>query len=380
MIMFNQKSNRFDLDTLKKANQIMHNSIKSINLDLSGLTVLTEAATGNWVYTPFIAALSGAQVICYTKDSKYGETNEIIHNFEILSKYFDVQKRIHVYKNLTNEIIGKSDIVTNSGLLRPINKKFINSMKKTAVISLMWEPWEFRNKDLDLTACTKKGIAVLGVNEDNHILNVAQYNGENILKILSANRIPIKRKNVLVIVENRTYPHVIKSLISHGANIMLVSESMYIESNNSDIPVIHDLKNSEVISFLKKCDLIIINSAPLRKKIIGGKCGLSILLLKKINPDVKILVYFGNVDYKGIKKAGLACLPIKSSGLGHMPWTLDFLGPKPTIELNALGLKVGELLAKNRLSGFDVEEAQQKALTSPFCLDFTVGQKKHLKF
>lgn len=377
--MSHQKSNHFDLSTLKKVKQIIHNSIKSINLDLSRLTVLTEAATGNWAYTPFIAALSGAQVICYTRNSKYGKTKEIIHNFEVLSKYFNIQKRIHVYKNLTQEIIGQSDIVTNSGLLRPIDKKFINSMKKTAVISLMWEPWEFRNKDLDLMACMKRGIAILGVNEDNPILNIAKYNGENILRILSANKISIKRKNILVVVENRTYSHMIKALISHGAKVVLVSESMCDELNNFGVPVIQDLKSSLAIQFLKKCNLIIINSAPLKKKIIGGKYGLSISLLKKINPTIKILIYFGNVDYVGIKKAGLICLPTKNPGLGYMPWTLDFLGPNPTIELNALGLKVGELLAKNRLSGFDVGEAKQKALASPFCLDFTTEQKKYLK-
>ena len=127
------------------------------------------------------------------------------------------------------------------------------------------------------------------------------------------------------------------------------------------------------------CQLIIINSAPSKKKIIGGENGISLSFLKKMNPHVKILVYFGNVDYSGIKKVGLECHPKNNPGLGHMPWTLDNLGPNPTIKLNTLGLKVGELLAKYRLEGFDVKTAEKKALESAFCLDFTSKQKKYFK-
>lgn len=370
-------SKSFDLDSLEKIKQIILDSIKTINLDLSGFTVLTEAATGNWAYTPFIAALSKAtSVICYTRDSKYGTAQEIICNFNILSKFFNVQKQIQVCEKLTKEIIGKADIVTNSGLLRPINKKFINSMKKTAVISLMWEPWEFRKQDLDLAACMKRGISVMGVNEDNEILNVTKYNGENILQILSNNKISIKGKNVIVVVENKFYSPIISSLVSKGAKITLVSQSMFDDIKNLEFPVIRDIASKEAISFLKKCNLIIINSAPLKNKIIGGKKGLSISFLKKLNPRVKILVYFGNVAYEEIKNAGLECYPSANPGVGHMPWTLDFVGSNPTIELNALGLKVGELLAKNRLSGLGVDETEKKSLASPFCLGLAEKQKK----
>ena len=375
--MSHQKSNNFNLNNLEKIKKIILNSIKTIKLDLSGLTVLTEAASGNWAYAPFIAALSGASsVICITKNSKYGKTKEIIHNFDILSEYFDVQKKIHVYDKITKEIIGKANIVTNSGFLRPIDKQFINSMKKTAVISLMWEPWEFRKEDLDLVACTKHSIAILGVNEDNKILNIMKYTGDNILKILSENKISIKGKNVIIVVENSSYFYMVKALISHGAEVVLVSESLYDDMKNFGVTVVRDLNSSKAIEFLKKCDLIVINSAPLKKMVIGGNNGLSASLLKKLNPNVKILVYFGNVDYARIKTAGLVCYPKKNPGIGHMPWTLDFLGPRPTIELHALGLKVGELLAKYRLSGFDVAEAEKKAIKSPFCLGFTAKQKK----
>lgn len=365
-----------DLQKIRKIERIIRDSITKINLDLSGITVLTEAATGNWAFTPFIAALADAKsVICFTKDSKYGKAKEITQNFKKLSKYFKVENKIHVHDVLSKEIIGKADVVTNSGLLRPITTEFIKSMKRSAVISLMWEPWEFREKELDLFTCKKRGIAVLGVNEDNETMNVMKYNGENLLKVLSANNVQIKNKNVILVMENNSALYQIKPLISNGANLLLVSKLIQNKIKNYGKIIGSDLKNKSVIPFLKNCDLIIINSEPLKKKIIGGKTGLSISILKKLCPKVKILVYFGNVDYHQLTMAKIECYPSQSPGIGYMSWTLDFLGPQPTLQLNALGLKVGELLAKHRLAGISQKESIKSSLENTVCLDFTKKQK-----
>ena len=141
-----------DLWVLENIKNIVIDSINKINLDLSNLTVLTEAATGSWSFTPIIAGLAQAEsIICITKDSKYGDSTQIIKNFSKLSKYFGIENKIQIHKNLLPATIKKADIITNSGFVRPIEKKFINLLKPTAVISLMWEPWEYREKDLDLS-------------------------------------------------------------------------------------------------------------------------------------------------------------------------------------------------------------------------------------
>jgi len=111
--------------------------------------------------------------------------------------------------------------------------------------------------------------------------------------------------------------------------------------------------------------------------IIGGSQGLNIDKLKKLCPEVIVVVYFGHVDYENLKKNGITCYPKLNPGFGRMPWTADLLGPRQIIELNSLGLKVGELLAKYRKSGFGPREAEKKALEHTFCLDFE--QKNHPK-
>jgi prolipoprotein diacylglyceryltransferase len=49
-----------------------------MELDLSGLVVLTEAATRNYVYTTIIAAMAGARIVYgLTQNSNYGSVQEV---------------------------------------------------------------------------------------------------------------------------------------------------------------------------------------------------------------------------------------------------------------------------------------------------------------
>jgi hypothetical protein len=58
-----------------------------------------------------------------------------------------------------------------------------------------------------------------------------------------------------------------------------------------------------------------------------------------------------------------------------MGWSLSELGPRPVIDLHAAGLKVGETLARARLSGLAPGDATAAALRNPLCQDFSPEQK-----
>lgn len=65
----------FDRARMRK---VVKKAIKKFNLDLKGLTVFTEAATGNYLYTSIISALAGSdRVFAVTGDSKYGKKDEV---------------------------------------------------------------------------------------------------------------------------------------------------------------------------------------------------------------------------------------------------------------------------------------------------------------
>jgi hypothetical protein len=388
----NQKltKNRFDsfdfndpqhIQSLNKIIPIIKKTIKKLELDLDGLVVLTEAATGNWSFLPIIAAMANSkQVLCYTKTTKYGTSDQIKENFKNISKYLHLEKKIFVYSTLDKSIIKKADVVTNSGHLRPINKDFLKNLKKTSVISLMWEPWEFRNSDLDLKFCQKHGISILGTNEHNSIIDSMSYAGDLLEKIFQMTKINVKNKNVILIGENISSIYLYKKLISFGSTVNCISKLCKNEFKDLNANLIgSEITDKKIESFIKKSDLIIICTIPIKKKIIGGAYGLSVKKLKTLNPQIKILVYLGNIDYPQLKKMNFSCYPENEPHSGHMGWTADILGPKVTIETLALGLKTGQILANFRKNGHSARQAELKAIKTPFCLDFPYSIRKKLR-
>ncbi len=371
---FNQNDQK-DIESINNIIKIIKKSIKKTNLDLSNLTVLTEAASGNWMFAPLIAAYSkSASIVCITKNSKYGTADQIMSNFNNLLNYLNLDN-IQIHKKLTSQILQNIDIVTNSGHVRPINKKFIESLKPTCVISLMWEPWEYRKDDLDLSSCWKNKICVLGVNEDNNIMNLMKYNGDMITVLLKQNNIDLKNKKVILVAENKSVFYMLDSIKLTGASLFCISKTMSKELSQYGATVIgSDLQDSHVKPYLKNCDLIIINSAPLKNEIIGGKNGIKPSELKNISPKVMILVYFGSIDYKQSLKSGINCIPSKPKINSQLNWTLELLGPNPVIELTVLGFKAVEKLAKYRKSGLDYDSSLSKGL-GEFSLDFSLEQK-----
>lgn len=359
---------------LEKIKKIIINSINKVNLDLKGFTVLTEAATGYWQFTPFIAAFANADtILCKLKNTKYGKPHEIKKNYENLISYFNLKQNFKFFESSNDDIISTADIVTNSGNVRPINAKFIKKMKKTGIISLMWEPWEFRDIDLDLTQCMKNGICVIGVNEENSILNVMKHDGELIQQIFSDNDISLKNKNILLIAENRSALYMIKSLKKQDVNLDIISSQIPNDVISFEGNLVSSsLENLE--NFVSDKDFIIINSHPITKPIIGKNGYISSKKFKMLS-KAKIILFFGTIDYDDLVKNGVPFLPNKKISPGYMGWKSDLLDPIPTIELNTLGLKSGEIVAKYRKSGLTYAQSIKKAVQSPYCLDFSVEQK-----
>jgi len=376
---FNDPVNYDDNNSLSQINSIIEQTVSKVQLDLSNLVILTEAASGYWSFTPFIAAKSDAkEVICLVKNSKYGTIEQIKNNFLILKNYFDKKSVVSVYDKIDSTLINRADIVTNSGHIRPIDKNFIHSMKNSSVISLMWEPWEFRERDLDLKECWNNGIAILGVNEETDNLNIMKYDGLTMIKVLHDHNIDIKNKKIILVAENNSALYMLRYLQDENSEIFVITKTMKNKFEEMNVNVISDNLNDEnVEKFLKSCDIIIINSEPSSKQIIGDE-GISASKLYNICPDVNIFIYFGKVDYEQLRKSNLEFFPKHDPGTGYMSWNTDFLGPKSVIELNVLGLKVGEILARNRLRGMSVREAELASLNTKYCLDFTNEQRSKL--
>jgi len=362
-----------------RVKKLVSKLIADLNLDMTGLVVLTEAASGNYVFTPLIAAMANAaKVIAVTRDSRYGRAKDITENTLLLAKYFGIKKeKLQIVENLTPQIIGEADIVTNLGFLRPINKEFISNLKPTAVIPLMYESWEFREEDLDLRECWKKGIPVLGTNEEHERLKIFDHIGHLCLKALFEAEIEVFKSRIILVGDNKFSKNIVKTLSVAGANVLWVTNASGSEVKHlGGTKIGGSLKESNTQINIRDCDAIIVNTYPSRKMVIGEEGDISAKKLRELAPGITVIQLNGLVERKSLGKHGLNCLPTEEPKVGHMGWTLADLGPRPVIALNTGGLKVGELLARARLMGLDRVLSEREVLKHCICQDFSALQRK----
>jgi len=299
------------------ANKIK-NSINKFELDLSNKTVLTEAATGNYVVTPIIAAVAGAKkVFAFTKESKYGTVEEVKSQTYRLAKYLNVENKIEVVTNLNDISLDKVDILTNTGFLRPIDKYIIDKLNSNCTVPLMWETWEFRDSDLDIEACKSRGIKVYGTNEDDKRLKTKEYIGYMVLKFLLEFKHTPLSSTILVLGCDYFTKYVEKVLRQNGYKYRIINEY------NQKI----DTKEYNAIVLLEhhKRDLLIGESAFIE---IGN-----------ISKDKDVIHICGEVDFT---KAKFNYIPINPAPFGYMSYTADYMGIGVVIDLHTAGLKVAE--------------------------------------
>ena len=337
-----------------RCNRIIQQSLKKFDLDLSGLMVLTEAATGYYVLTPIVAALAGAEeVFALTRDSRYGSVKTVSETTLSLAKGWSVDQKIDILPSRTDERIGEADIVTNLGFVRPINRELISRMKETAVIPLMFETWEFREGDIDLAECKRRGIPVLGTNEHAPELDTFSYIGPLAIKLAFELNIEVFHSNVMVVGGGIFGENTINAFKQLGANV-----------TNVQVTEGDRLNDDCVLDEIMKSDLLVFVEYVSRKLLLGSHGQLSLEKLLQLNPSIAIVHIVGVVDGNEIERSQILHRPERIGGPGHMSVATDYLGPKPLIDLHTAGLKVGEAMARARLKGLTCEQAIRVALQS----------------
>lgn len=317
-----------------RVKNLIFKAINGLQLDLSGLIVLTEAASRNYVVTPIIAALAKAEkVFAFTRDSVYGKAANVKEFTLKFAEFCGVDDKIDVLLEKSPEIINQADIITNLGFVRPIDQDFISAMKDTAVVSLMCEMWEFRKGDVDLEACYKKGVPVMGTNEEHPALKVFNFCGNLCLKLLFELQIEVYNSKIIIVSGDKFGKVIKKTLHANGANPYLVSE----------------LRTEPNRQFLADADAVIIADYTNQDTIIGSNGHISPKDLFKFSPSVSVIQFAGKVNIKELQILGIPYFPKQRVGPFKMGITLADLGPKPVIDLHCAGLKVGETMYKAKL-------------------------------
>ena len=351
---------------IKRIEKLIADALNTYDLNLSGLTVFTEAASGNYVVTPLIAALAGSdQVFAITQDSRYGKAVDVQNCTLELAQRWGVGDRIEVVSDKPPSILSQVDIVTNLGFVRPIDKNMIAHLKPTAVLPLMWETWEFREADLDLSECQRREIMVLGTNEREVGLDLFTYVGYLAVKLAFELEIEIYRSKVVVVGSGVFGNSCVRAFDKLDAHIK------YINLATGD-----SLETKSAKSTLRDADLVVLAEHHNPACLIGSAGQITVDELLVLSPHVSIVHIAGNINREEIDSAAIPCLPQKSAAPGYMSVTTDYLGPKPVIALHTAGLKVGEAMARVRLAGLNPIEAEKKVLRDlPLAMGFGPSHK-----
>jgi hypothetical protein len=205
-------------------------------------------------------------------------------------------------------------------------------MKPTAVLPLMCESWEFRPGDVDLAACQAKGIAVLGTNEDYPGLEVFSYSGVLCQKLLFEAHMEVHKSKIIVVSGDKFGQVIQHQLTASGASVCLIPTLKWRdELSDADALVVADYTREDVI--------------------IGPNGDMTAEELASAAPGITVVQFAGIVDVRRLLECGLAVFPGIELKAHRMARTLAYLGPRPVIELHAMGLKVGELGIKGFKEG-----------------------------
>ena len=334
-----------------RCRKLIDQAINNFDLSLSRFVILTEAASGYYMLTPLIAALAGAEkVYALTKDSQYGKAESISVKTLKLAEKWGVAKKLKILFSRDDKCIEQADIVTNLGFVRPLDAPFLKRLKSTVVIPLIWETWEYRQKDLDLRECRKLGIPVLGTNENHPELDIFRYVGNLAIKLIFGLDIEVFRSEVVVIGSGEFGTHITQSLIKAGANVTQIRVA---EGESLRSPIAH--------KGLLSCDVIVVAEHHSRKPLIGFDGQITVKELHEMNPGVSIAHIAGRVNSKEIVAAGIPCRPDNIAPGGYMSVATDYLGPRPLIDLHTAGLRIGQVLAQAITEGYSGTTAEERA-------------------
>ena len=332
----------------QRCQRLAHNAISRVSLDLKGLVILTEAASNHFSLTPLIAAMAGAdRVIALGCDSRHGSFTKVRDELLDLADAWGVNDRVLVTDDRCDTFISQADVVTNLGFVRPLDADFLSRLKKTVALPLMWETWEFREQDMDLGACRRLGIPILGTNEDHPELGTTSFLGPVAIRLLFELEVEVLRSRVVVVGGGKFAISIRAALVGAGAE---------------SVEVVVPTKDMGRLACWDSADAIIFAEHRIPDLLLGAGGWLDPIWLANINPAICLAHICGNLNEASLKNAGLRYAPAPIAGLGYMSVTTNFVGPRPLIDLHAAGLRVGELLARLRLKGIPAFEAEMQVL------------------
>lgn len=348
-----------------RARRIADEVVERLGLDLEGLAVYTEAATGPYLWTPLVAALAGADwVWARAADSRHGAAGQVREATPEAAAEWGVSDRVEVVLEKRAEEIGAADIVTNTGHVRPLDRETVGWMKPTAAVPLMWETWEFREGEVDLEACREKGVVVLGTDESGGPFDLYHYAGHAALALMYELELEGVRTRAAVLGGGEGLGRsIVERFREVGVEVAWFADDEPDARSYADLPGFLDRHAPGL-------DLLVCAEHRDDRLLLGPGGLAEPAELAAADPGLRVGVIAGHVDADALEASGLRYAPDEICPFGYMSWQAADLGPRPILELYGMGLSVGASIARARRAGLAPSEAAARALDESPAMDF----------
>jgi hypothetical protein len=301
---------------------VVRKQISSLELDLSGMTVVAGAAAGYQAAVATAAALAGAsRVVAFTRDSKgYPNAAEAARATLALARSADVSERIEIVDHFDSRRWRDVDIVVNCFQVGSISRSIVELLPSHAVISLMAEPWELRPGIVDILACDDLGIRVAAPNLVHPAIELLPQYGRLGGMLLDEAGIEPRDANLAIISDTPCAPFIDRVLRDKGARVSIFPHPQLLTAGPWDA----------IIVAMRPSD-----KPPMNINSLGH--------LFEITPEALLVQFSGEIDRSAASYFGLKVWPPKKPVRGHLGLPLDVLGPGPAIRKLTGGLKAAEV-------------------------------------
>jgi hypothetical protein len=305
--------------TPRMANSIARSIRRRVDrceLSLSDLNVITEAATGAYAVTAAAACYAGAQVWALNVNSSHGSAMEARRDVMSLASALGTRAGVQFVEDKSALPFEIADIVTNSGLLRPIEFTDISRLQGHATIGLMYEAWEARATDIDYAAAAARGINIIGVDEHHPACDAFDFVGDLALYGLRQQQWPVRDTRVVVFSDNLFAEPVARALEACGA-IVTVTSVPTDTSITADVAVV---ATTPIASVAGRIDAKDLSNAIIATESYG------------------CVQLWGDLDRTILEDAGIAIVPSDEPPRGHQGISMTAAGFEAVVRLQVGGL------------------------------------------
>ena len=304
--------------------RLMGEAVERLQLDLRGLAVLTEAASGVYACTPVLAAMAGARwVYAYARDTAHGSCGDLARETIALARAAGVGERVEILTGLPHGVAFEAQIVTNSGNLRPLDAELIGRLSPGAVVALMYAAWEFRPNDVDLTACIARQIPIVAVNERHPAINILPYLGGLAIRELHDAGFALNGCRIGVLCDNAFGPYILEALERAGSVVRQAETPECLPDEALDVILVAMLPRGRPAIDASDVDAIVQRYGPLA-----------------------IVQFWGEIDRATLANSEVPIWPVEAPPQGQMALSFPAVAPDALVRMRAGGLRAAELVSR----------------------------------